>query len=278
MIRYMVRDKILPATFCDFLPRLQNRSHCLILDRDGTLVPLTNIPSQAVLSESTTTVINELARLLDVPLVILSARGLNSLRNEFDPSALVLAGNYGLEISFPTGQQYLHPQANSSRVQLLEVFDRLEKLTLINPLLYLDNHELSLCLHYHNLAETERDSLHLFVQDLHLKYSSLWFRKLPTSYEIVPPLEWTKAKALDKISEELSLDQRAPFYITFGDSDADEPMFQWTNERGGISFNVGTRTSRNALGIADKPGDVIQFLTSLAELVRSKETVQNRDT
>lgn len=267
-----------PSSLCEFLPLLRDRTHCLILDRDGTLVPITNDPDRAVLSASTTAVINDLAQLLEVPLIIVSARGLNTLRREFDPDSLVLAGNYGLEISFPSGLQFVHPQAHQSKAEIFAVFQELNNVKLLNPSLFLDNHELSLCLHMHNLPENEMENLHPVVHQLQSKYSSLHFRRLSTSYEILPALEWTKASALDKISSELSLNTKEPLYISFGDSDADEPMFQWTNQRNGMSFNVGKRTTTDAQAALETPHDVTDFLTGLAQLIRSsRRSIQCKD-
>ncbi len=266
----------LPSSLCEFLPLLQNRSYCLILDRDGTLVPITNDPDKALLSESARAVIRDLAMLLEEPLIVVSARGLNMLRREFNQDLVVLAGNYGLEISFPSGLQFLHPHAYSSKRQISEVYEELKKVALSYPMLFLDNHDLSLCLHTHNLTEDALENLHCIIEELKQKYFSLRFRKLLTSYEILPALEWTKRSALERISEELSLSKREPLFIAFGDSDADEPMFEWTNQRNGISFNVGTRTKTEAQVSLETPADVINILTVLVQMIKANRCGQQK--
>ncbi len=271
MIRYRSRGGFVPAQFSDIVPILANRSYFLILDRDGTLVPIRSNPAQSVLPSSTADFLSHSGRLLDGRVAIVSARALSSLVKEFDSQSIILAGNYGLEISFPSGAQFLHPAAKHARSQISELHAELGRCIVSKPALFLDNHHYSICLHFHRLGESDRTDLHCLIERLEQKYSELSFRRLPTSYEIVPPIEWTKSRALDMIASELAIELENLLYLAFGDSDADEPMFLWVNHRQGISFKVGALGETQALGSADTPADVIDFLHNLTVLIKSDE-------
>ncbi|MCC7527694.1 MAG: trehalose-phosphatase [Candidatus Melainabacteria bacterium] len=278
MIRHKSHDGFAKVTFGDLVPVLSNRTCFLILDRDGTLVEINSNPLEAVLNSSVKSLLENTAALLDGRVAIVSARGLNCLLKEFDSRSFILAGNYGLEISFPTGRQFVHPEATKARFDISALMEELSPILQRYPLLRLDNHAYSLCLHFRHQPEDQQEALHCLIKNLEKKYFLLSFRRLPTSYEIIPPVHWNKASALDKIAAELSLESDDLFYVVFGDSDADEPMFLWVNHRQGMSFNVGRREETQASCHVNTPDDVIEFISNLARLLTSEKTAEINQT
>ncbi|MBU6453521.1 MAG: hypothetical protein KGS72_17210 [Cyanobacteria bacterium REEB67] len=296
MIRYKAPNGFAPVEFNDMVPLLTARPYVLFIDRDGTLVPISSVPAEALLPQATA---NLVAALAAAPLspsseggpasgnsashsqgyaVIVSARGLAGLKEEFDASKLILAGNYGLEISFPSGRQIIHPDAAAALPELAAVSTILKQEIAANPLLLLDDHNYSLCLHYHRLPGELHDGLHANMEVLANKFARLKFRKLPTSIEVVPPVVWDKGYALDLIASEIKGEIQAkvnaglnaainPLYMAFGDSHADEPMFAWVNKHQGLSFNVGSRQSEEAIALLDDPADLYDFLLQFKDLV-----------
>ncbi len=266
MMKYRSRDCVLPMSLNDPTPILAKRPSFLFLDRDGTIVPIAENPKDAVLQAATSEVLQKLSGQLSKRVAIVSARGLNTLAIECDPSEFILAGNYGLEISFPSGQKFLHPAAHEVSSLLSELGFDLVQMTRYDSRLLLDDHQYSFCLHVHKIPDEEQQVVRQLVHGLKHKYSSLLFRTLPTSYEIVPAVEWSKADALDRIFSELSLDASKFACMAFGDSSADEPMFEWVNRHKGVSFSVGERVATQAAGSFDSPAAVIGFLQQLFRL------------
>jgi trehalose 6-phosphate phosphatase len=266
MMKYRSHDSFLPISFKDLTPILTRRPSFVFLDRDGTIVPIADNPKDAVLQTATAEILQKLSGRLSKRVAIVSARGLNTLAMECDPSVFILAGNYGLEISFPSGRKLLHPAVQAVSSLLAELRFDLGQIVRFDTRLLLDDHQYSFCLHHHRIPKVEQHVVHDLILDLKQKYSSLQFRALPTSYEIVPDIEWSKADALDKIVNVLSLDASDYLCMAFGDSPADEPMFGWVNHHQGVSFCVGERASTQALGCFDSPDAVIAFLQQLVLL------------
>lgn len=263
MINYKVHNYSLSGAVKDFGQLLAERPPFLFLDRDGTLVPIADNPKEAILSSSTSNVLRQLSSRLSKRIAIVSARSLNMLAAECDPREFILAGNYGLEMSFPSGQVCIHPEVQKVHSLLSEVRVELAQLADYDTRLFVDDHQYSFCLHFHKVATAERHIIHSQMHELEQKYPSLVFRALPTSYEILPSIKWNKASALQAILGKLSLSADDFLCMAFGDSLADEPMFQWVNRHHGLSFRVGECQSTEANSLLNAPSDVVDFLESL---------------
>jgi trehalose-phosphatase len=276
MIKYKCRGGFAPMSFSDMVPFLSHQPRFIILDRDGTLVPYSPIPQLAFLPPLTKAVLCDIVDHNQGRVAIISARGLKSLEEEFDPGKQILAGNYGLEISFPSGDNFLHPDATSALPHLSKLAEDLTELVITHPQLILDNHLYSLCLHYHLLAPHQQSHVTALIDALEMRHPSLTIRRLPTSFEFFPSLEWDKANALDQIAIALNLQSQDLLYLAFGDTEADEPMYSWVNAHKGISFNVGERDGSQAIGRLDSPEDVFQFLRHMLDL-KSQPVAVGRD-
>lgn len=277
MIRYKCRGGFAPIGFDALVPLLFQQSHFIILDRDGTLVPMCSSPEEAKLSP---TIAGLLSTISDQGLgnvAVISARGLRHLEDELDGAKHVLAGNYGLEISFPSGKRFLHPAAAAAQPRMQELAVTLNVLCRRYPRLMLDNHDYSLCLHCHRLSSHQTSEIKEQMKQLKHSFQDLRFRDLPTSYEVLPAVDWDKGNGLDKIAAELHLDGEDLLYLTFGDSENDEPMYSWVNSRHGLSFNVGDRDTSQALGQLESPADVCLFLRSFIEFKTRPEEAGKSD-
>jgi len=275
MIKYKCRGGFAPVSFGDMVPSFGEHPRFIILDRDGTLVPYSPTPELAFLPPLTKTVLRDLVDQNQGQVAIISARALKGLQGEFDPDKQILAGNYGLEIGFPSGNTFLHPAAAAAQPQIAQLEGELASIVAKHPQLILDNHTYSLCLHYHLLPPHQASHVAALIDELKKSFSSLTFHDLPTSYEIVPQVDWSKGNALDQIALELQLDSQDLLYVTFGDSEADEATYSWVNARGGISFNVGQRDDSQALGRLDSPDDVYSFLRNMLDLTGTPAPVAN---
>lgn len=210
-------------------------------DRDGTLVPYADHPDEALLDECVKLQLEKLSLLPNVTVSIISARSIAQLGRDMLGSAdrMILAGNYGLEISFPDHSEFLHPDAirlkKTLRKLKIELFKKLPQLGSV----IIEDHGLSLCVHYHRCEGLERRDIITAVSAFAKLYPDLTFINLPTSFEIMPANNWNKGSALDIIESKIGFDDEPWKLLYFGDSVSDEPAFQWINNRGGISVRIG---------------------------------------
>lgn len=210
-------------------------------DRDGTLVPYADHPNEALLDECVKLQLEKLSLLPNVTVAIISARSIAQLGRDMSGSSdrMILAGNYGLEISFPDHSEFLHPDAIRLKKTLrnlkIELFKKLSSLGSV----IIEDHGLSLCVHYHRTQNIERRDVITAVSAFANLYPELTFINLPTSFEIMPAQNWNKGSALDIIESKIGFDDEPWKLLYFGDSVSDEPAFQWINNRGGISVRIG---------------------------------------
>lgn len=213
-------------------------SHVLIcLDRDGTLAPITECPEDSKVPESTKCLLQEMSDSAGISVCFVSARSIDFLKNDLSIAGAIYAGNYGLEIQKGDGARWVHPAAEAARLSLQKLF--LEIQSQFSPAYHLDleNHQFSLCLHYHRTAAELRPEVASWVKTQVSKYSDVVLHASPTSWEILPALPWTKADALNHIVRSFADLPLAVFYA--GDSGFDEPAMKYVNElRNGLSVRI----------------------------------------
>lgn len=232
-------------------------------DRDGTLVPYADHPDEALLDECVKTLLEKLSLLPNITVAIISARSIAQLGRDMGGNAhnLILAGNYGLEISFPDNTEFLHPDAvllkKTLRKLKIELYQKLPALANV----IIEDHGFSLCVHYHRALLSERRALISTMSAYAKLYPELTFINLPTSFEIMPARNWNKGSALDIIEGKVGFDNQTWRLLYFGDSISDEPAFQWINNRGGISVRIGEASNTESSVQMKSCSDLIGLLT-----------------
>lgn len=248
-------------TICQQLST-SDRELFLVFDRDGTLVPFTANPADATLDFRVRDSLNRLADLPGIHVAILSARSICKLDEDLPDRKQILAGNYGLEIEFPTGARFIHPQAQSARINLEKARDLLEKRLMPQFECILEDHGLSLCLHFHKTPESLQEEFHTKVRELAADFPELYFKLLATSYEVWPAIDWDKSHGLDKMLELAKLSPDEIILLYAGDSIVDEPAFDWVNLNNGISILVGKRNSKARFSL-DTPSRLHELIGRL---------------
>lgn len=240
------------------------KDHWLIaLDRDGTLVPYAPRPEEAVVDDKLRALIATLCASPRAKVAVISARSAAQLKGDFDGVGAILAGNYGMEVVFPE-RECIHPGALNAVPALKTVRDDLSEQIDLEGGAILEDHGYSLCLHWHNVPPEKRDDLHATVLILADMHKDAKFRRLPTSYEVLPNMQWDKGLAFQFIAENIEQFGEDPMYFFAGDTTADSPAFVWTNERGGISIRVGEGDELGARYRVDKPTDLHDILEYVA--------------
>jgi trehalose-phosphatase len=252
--------------FNDNFSQLLTRPKWLLaFDRDGTLVPYASKSEDAILSLILATKLIKLSQELNTYVTVISARGLKQLRLDLDRSAVVLAGNYGMEIELTDGKQIVQPQAVASKLRVQEAKSRLLSLLDGRAEVLVDNHNLSVCVHFQHAAAQDLDNLHQAFAQVAQEFSDLRIRKLPTSYEILPALNWDKGLALAAIESALRLTIDDTFYLYIGDTEADEAGYRFVNQRQGLSVNVGQSRNTDAKVCLNDSAEVEQVIDFLLE-------------
>jgi trehalose 6-phosphate phosphatase len=252
------------------LDRLSLENCLIALDRDGTLVPYSERPEEAQVTPEIRELIHALAERPGVHVALISARSVAQLQSDFDYRRVILAGNYGLEVLLTDGSSIVQAQAIDAVPFLKTVRDELFASLDRTSNAILEDHGYSLCLHWHRVPLSHRDALHLAVSEVISRHRRVRFRKLPTSYEVLPAFTWDKGMALAAICDHLGIggngDDRGARYATStplffaGDSDADSPAFEWINARNGISIRVGVPDLLGAQFSVPDPADLHKML------------------
>lgn len=187
---------LLEKTLLRRLEDFRRRRLLLVLDRDGTLVPICADSQEAQMSANMRRLLSALAGLADVQICILSARSYISLLSDDLAATTVLAGNCGLEIRF-SNSLGLFGAALRYLPLILQCRDKIESGLLQDhelelDQLQLDDHIFSLCLHFHRASDAVRRAAETLIFELEKTYPDLSFTRLDTSFEIGPDIGWNK--------------------------------------------------------------------------------------
>ncbi|MBZ0188964.1 MAG: hypothetical protein K8F91_22155 [Candidatus Obscuribacterales bacterium] len=186
----------------------------LAFDRDGTLVPYADHPDKAVMDQDLKNVLAGLAGLPEVDVAIVSARSIKALERDFDSADKInLAGNYGLEIRLGDGGDFMEPSVVEALPELKEIMRALQPLTAEATGGILEDHGLSLCLHWHKVDESRMSLVREVVESIKQSLSCVRFHSYPTSFEFIADVDWTKADGLSVLEERLRLKEKDSFYF-----------------------------------------------------------------
>lgn len=227
--------------------RLRDAKTVLVLvDYDGTLVPIRPWPHQARLAARTSTLLQRLSRLRHVRVGIVSGRALGELRRLVGISGLIYVGNHGFEIRGP-GIRFVHQNAQRSIPVLRRIARQLQvalrslKGALVEP------KRLSLSVHWRNVAQHNLQHFRARVG----KTMSSWIatRRVRVTHgkcvvEIRPPVDWDKGKAVAMLIKRYAGRHGTVMYL--GDDRTDEDAFRSVNRHRGIAVFVGRRSDATA--------------------------------
>lgn len=238
-----------------------------VFDRDGTLAPIVDDPNSSFIEPDLHEALDALAAQRQLITGILSARSVTELRKDFPEQKHILAGNYGLEISVPGLISFTHPVAESSRVLLRQAKQELKQLMLSEYKTILEDHGLSLCLHWHRSPVIYREKINSLLAELASTSVGLNFKTLPSSYEIWPAVDWDKASGLRQMLQLAQASHSQVFFLYCGDSAPDEPAFDWVNLHDGISVHIGENNCSSANYTLESPAHLYEFICQLSRLL-----------
>lgn len=244
----------------------------LLLDFDGTISSIVNDPKDAFLTKDFKRILKELT-LKPLHLGIVTGRSLQDIKKRIKLKNIIYAGDHGFEIK-SKGFSFKYPLALDYKKTIQEIRQKIKSHILPIHGVILQQKKYSTSIHYRMVSSPDLSSLKHKVKSILTPYIKTRRVKLfpgKKVYEIKPPVEWDKGKAVEKIVTELKLKNHlsdiSPIYI--GDDVTDEDAFKSVNGMGGISIRVGkTKQSRAKFFLADIQ-EVLIFLKTFSQLTQS---------
>ncbi len=214
----------------------------LLLDYDGTLVPIARTPAEAVPDPGLLDLLSRLVQIDSFRVAVVSGRSVASLKPMLPIPNLILAGIYGVEIQI--GERTRSSVANTAQVRekIDEVKSVWTQMIVDQPGFWLEDKGLALALHGRfsdpDVAEILFPQARLALAEI----AAEEFRILGGERFLeIAPASASKGKAVEWLLEHLPLADSLPVY--FGDDDKDEEAFIVVKQRGGIAIGVGKRRS-----------------------------------
>jgi trehalose 6-phosphate phosphatase len=206
---------------------------CLFLDVDGTLIELTDTPSQTSGDAEIKTLLREVAERLGGAVALISGRKIATLDELFAPLRLPAAGLHGVERRKMDGSVQ---GASFIDAQLARARDSLKALVEAHPGTLFEDKERTIAVHFRtapHFAEAIRDAVIDIAKPLGSNYHIQGGKML---YEI-KPRGFSKATAIQAFMKESPFRGRRPVFI--GDDLTDRDGFSMVEEHGGLSIAVG---------------------------------------
>jgi len=259
--------------FFDEWPHLQKKLAdspiFLFLDFDGTLAPLAPTPDEAVLPQETKRYLEALSNLGNCRIAIVSGRGLRNVKEKVGLKNLIYVGNHGFEIE---GDDLSFEGMFPPKIK--SVLDRIkielgQKLNSFDGVL-IEDKGLTLSVHYRLVPEFQmtpfKKTLDRVLKPFLLR-KEIKFGSGKKVYEINPPIEWDKGKAINWIlsKERFNHPQKLFLPVFLGDDITDEDAFHAIRKTG-ITILVGTPRSSYARYYLRDSHDVGKFLKEILEL------------
>ncbi|MEE9400152.1 MAG: trehalose-phosphatase [Dehalococcoidales bacterium] len=247
-------------------------SHVLVLsDYDGTLTPIVPRPDEAILPPGVREKLCALAEKKNFSVGIVSGRSLSGVKAMVGVDGIYYAGNHGFEIDGP-GINMIHPAAKAAQAEMKDLNRQLSaKLGSIEGVI-IEDKSFSLSVHYRLVKKGEEDMVsEIFnqVTSPFIRQSRIRVTSGKKVFEIRPPIDWHKGKAVETIVEEMKAafkyEQLLTIYL--GDDTTDEDAFRVLHRPQGWSIFVGPENlSSDADYFLKSTAEVSTFLSRLLEL------------
>lgn len=235
---------------------------CLFLDVDGTLIELTDVPSDTRADEDLKVLLKDVSLRLGGAVALVSGRSLNTLDSLFTPLHLPAAGLHGVERRKASGvmhgASFNDSQLDRARVALLALVE-----TRAGTLL--EDKGRTIAVHFRMAPQFEPElrqavvaivatlGAHYHVQSGHMMLE-------------IKPRGFNKGASVKEFMQEPPFSGRTPVYV--GDDLTDIDGFRMVETYGGISIAVGDRV-RGQCRLAG-PTAVRAWLQGIAALVDSR--------
>jgi alpha,alpha-trehalase len=249
----------------EIIHRLREGRPAIFLDYDGTLTPIVEDPSRAVLPENIKELISELSEHWLV--AIISGRAMADVKRLVGIENIIYAGSHGLNIYGPEESFHETPGERFSAT-----LDRVEK-DLEDTVKDLDGVRVerkpyAIAVHYRQAGGEVLPELEKRLSKISDNYPNISKQKGKKIFEFRPDIEWNKGKAIEYLMERLFVDSSRVVPVYIGDDTTDEDGFKSISNTGiGILVGDHKRQTEAHYTLRD-PAETEDFLQELVKLAR----------
>jgi trehalose-phosphatase len=245
----------------------------LLLDYDGTLVPIRKAPDLAVLWPSRRRLLEQLSQ--NAFVCIVSGRSLVDIQKLASIKNIAYIGNHGLEISY-RGRRWIHPEAKRIKPILKDILERIRQEAGDWPGVLIEDKGLTGSIHYRRLAAPLPKKLRDIIEhEVQLKNRELKSTEGKKVLEIRPNIKWDKGRGVRELMRWLDVNEPA-LRIYIGDDQTDEDAFR-ALRRSDITILVGKRRDSHARSRLPNVQAVWKFLGALLPMTLSPPFTQTSD-
>jgi len=254
------------------------KSILLLLDFDGTLIPIVDRPKEAELPSEMGGMLKFLTKKRGFEVAIISGRSLSDLKQKINIRNIIYVGNHGLEIE-RKGKKFIYPQASKSISTMKELKKILRaRLGSIKGTI-IEDKRVGLAVHYRKVKSSDVPELKRTVRDVFRPFMEKGKIKIghgKKMLEAKPPIMWDKGKAASMLLDSFKRDKPLSFYL--GDDKTDEDAFSALGGKG-ITVFVGKPRRSKANFFLKNINEVRIFLKRLSALKvgRHKLSEQKKD-
>lgn len=222
-------------------------SHILLfLDFDGTLAPIAQTPSEAVLPTGTRRVLKKLRAKDWCTLVVMSGRTLQSLTRKVRVEGIIYGGNHGVQLTGPN-IDFQAPIVSEAYRAFEMIKSNVRSLTASMKGVVIEDKTHSLSVHFREVEETDVPKLTRTVGRVVQPFVDDGYVRITTGKKVfdITPSSWNKGKAVQWLLRHPALtaisQSVVPVYV--GDDVTDEDAFAAIGQNG---FTVVVGNSRHS--------------------------------
>lgn len=237
---------------------LGERAPAVFLDFDGTLTPIVDRPSEAVLTEEMRAVLNQVSR--SYPTAVISGRDLADVRERVGIEDLVYAGSHGFDILLPDGNRHSPEAARDALPALAEAADAMDERLADVEGAFVERKRYAVAVHYRLAEDERRAGIEQAVDAIVARHPELRKRGGKKIFEFVPDIDWDKGEALRLLLDVMELaDDPDTMPVYLGDDETDEDAFAVLHDCG-IGIAVGHAPGETAAPLTVADVDAVRRL------------------
>jgi len=237
------------------------RQIILLLDFDGTLVPIRRTPAEARMPAKMSKLLLLLARHPSISVGIVTGRSLPDIRQKVKMHRMFLIANHGFEI-FLDDACWVHPWAERIKPLLHRLAQRLRGRLQSVSGVFVEDKRYTLAIHYRAVRQKDvrlvRETVHDLVMPFWREFKITRGKKV---IEVRPNVPWSKGTAIQQVLTSLKrIKEECVIYA--GDDTTDEDAFGALRGNG-ITIVVGKKRHSKAAYWVRNPAEVWEFLATL---------------